>query len=145
MDRYISWIAFFLELWLTKPIYLPKRARHHGNGATGIIITICHREGGNFDWFRNNLGTAADSPTESNITAKWTFDGQMGSGRDNAVSSPNSFSASTKSWCIHSSNETPLLKWYHPEMQFRTIYILARMVNWTLREIKKKTFLIREF
>ncbi|MFH0990588.1 MAG: pectinesterase family protein [bacterium] len=36
----------------------------------------CHREGGDYDWFRDNLSTAEGSPKESDITAKWTFAGK---------------------------------------------------------------------
>jgi pectinesterase len=35
----------------------------------------CHREGGDFDWFANNLSSAPGSPTPNQITAAWTFNG----------------------------------------------------------------------
>jgi len=34
----------------------------------------CHREGGDYSWFANNLRSAAGSPTSSEITPSWTFD-----------------------------------------------------------------------
>jgi pectinesterase len=34
----------------------------------------CHREGGDYSWFANNLGSAAGSPAASEITPYWTFD-----------------------------------------------------------------------
>jgi pectinesterase len=58
-----------------KPFYLPKSpnsvpwiwsARHY--------FFDCHREGGDYDWFKDNLTTAEGSPGEDVITAKWTFD-----------------------------------------------------------------------
>ncbi len=36
----------------------------------------CHRDGGDYAWFSDNLGRAEGSPRESDITAKWTFDGK---------------------------------------------------------------------
>ncbi len=36
----------------------------------------CTREGGNYPWFKNNLITAAGSPSPKEITAAWTFDGK---------------------------------------------------------------------
>ena len=36
----------------------------------------CHREGGEFDWFANNLSSAPGSPKPKQITAAWTFNGK---------------------------------------------------------------------
>jgi pectinesterase len=36
----------------------------------------CHRDGGDFSWFANNLSSAPGSPKPSQITAAWTFDGK---------------------------------------------------------------------
>lgn len=36
----------------------------------------CHREGGDYDWFADNLSTAEGSPTPEQITPAWTFDGR---------------------------------------------------------------------
>jgi hypothetical protein len=60
-----------------KPIYLPVSpnsipwkwgARHY--------FYNCHREGGDFEWFRDNLSEAENSPKENKIDAKWTFAGK---------------------------------------------------------------------
>ena len=34
----------------------------------------CRREGGNYEWMKDNLNTAADSPELNDITPAWTFD-----------------------------------------------------------------------
>ena len=34
----------------------------------------CHRDGGNYSWFSNNLKSAAGSPSHASITPAWTFD-----------------------------------------------------------------------
>ena len=36
----------------------------------------CHRTGGDYAWFADNLQQAAGSPRAEEITAKWTFDGR---------------------------------------------------------------------
>lgn len=36
----------------------------------------CHRKGGDFRWFANNLEEAAGSPGPDDITPEWTFNGQ---------------------------------------------------------------------
>jgi len=36
----------------------------------------CHRAGGDYYWFANNLSTATNSPTPKQITAAWTFAGK---------------------------------------------------------------------
>jgi pectinesterase len=36
----------------------------------------CHRDGGDFDWFANNLSSAPGSPKPEEITAAWTFNGK---------------------------------------------------------------------
>ncbi len=36
----------------------------------------CHREGGDYEWFTNNLVSAAGSPRPEEITAAWTFAGK---------------------------------------------------------------------
>jgi pectinesterase len=36
----------------------------------------CHRQGGDYPWFADNLQTAEGAPTADQITARWTFDGR---------------------------------------------------------------------
>ncbi len=36
----------------------------------------CHREGGDYGWFTDNLQTAKNAPTEEKVTAQWTFAGK---------------------------------------------------------------------
>jgi len=36
----------------------------------------CHREGGDYDWFADNLSTAEGSPQPEAIDARWTFGGK---------------------------------------------------------------------
>jgi pectinesterase len=36
----------------------------------------CHRDGGDYAWFADNLNSAAGSPEPSEVTAQWTFSGR---------------------------------------------------------------------
>lgn len=36
----------------------------------------CHREGGDYSWFSDNLASAMNAPTPDMVTAKWTFAGR---------------------------------------------------------------------
>ncbi len=36
----------------------------------------CHRDGGDYEWFRDNLSSAGDAPKPEEITPRWAFDGQ---------------------------------------------------------------------
>ena len=36
----------------------------------------CHREGGDFEWFKDNLSEAENSPKENEVTPSWTFSGK---------------------------------------------------------------------
>jgi pectinesterase len=36
----------------------------------------CHHEGGDYDWFKDNLSSAEGSPTQEQVTAAWTFGGK---------------------------------------------------------------------
>jgi pectinesterase len=41
-----------------------------------IYFYNCHRKGGDYAWFKDNLSTAATLPVASAITAQWAFDNQ---------------------------------------------------------------------
>jgi pectinesterase len=58
------------------PIYWPQTSKTSWKWGARLYYYNCHREGGDFDWFKDNLETAATAPQQSDITAKWTFDGQ---------------------------------------------------------------------
>jgi pectinesterase len=56
------------------PIYHPESSKTEWTWGARHYYYNIHREGGDFDWFKDNLETAAGSPKESDITAQWTFD-----------------------------------------------------------------------
>ncbi len=63
-----------------KPIYHvvnkdPKANRPFNWGERDYYFN-CHRDGGDFGWFQDNLSSAKGSPDPKNITAAWTFDGK---------------------------------------------------------------------
>ncbi len=69
--------CIFSRTMADKPIYLPVSpnsrpwqwsARHY--------FYNCHRVGGDYAWFRDNLSDAAGAPKPADVNAKWTFDGK---------------------------------------------------------------------
>jgi pectinesterase len=60
-----------------RPIYHPESP----NSVTWVwgerhYFYNCHRVGGDYDWFKDNLSTAEGSPASDQVTAEWTFDGK---------------------------------------------------------------------
>ena len=41
-----------------------------------IYYAGCHKDGGDYAWFKNNLETAEGSPTANAITVDWLFKGK---------------------------------------------------------------------
>jgi pectinesterase len=58
------------------PIYLPKSSKGPWHWGPRHYFYNCRRDGGDYDWFKDNLETAEGAPGESDITALWTFDGR---------------------------------------------------------------------
>jgi pectinesterase len=58
------------------PIYWPDGSKTTWQWGDRHYYYNCHRDGGDYVWFKNNLETAAGSPKPTDITAKWTFDGK---------------------------------------------------------------------
>jgi len=59
-----------------RPFYRPPSSPKEWQWGDRHYFYDCHREGGDFAWFSNNLESAEDSPAPSDLTAKWTFDGK---------------------------------------------------------------------
>lgn len=52
--------------------------RHHRDAQIYLLDYFyhCHRIGGDYRWFADNLASAEGSPTQDQITAEWTFGGR---------------------------------------------------------------------
>ncbi len=58
-----------------KPIYLAQPASTYKWGERYFYFN-CHRDGGDYNWFADNLNKAPGSPSSKEITAEWTFAGK---------------------------------------------------------------------
>jgi hypothetical protein len=58
------------------PIYYPNGSATTWKWGDRHYYYNCHREGGDYAWFKDNLETSASAPKENEVTAKWTFDGK---------------------------------------------------------------------
>ena len=68
--------CMFSKAMADTPIYWPEGSRTHWQWGDRHYYYNCHRDGGDYAWFKNNLEAAETAPKESEITAKWTFDGK---------------------------------------------------------------------
>jgi hypothetical protein len=58
------------------PIYWPDGSKTRWMWGDRHYYYNCHRDGGDYAWFKDNLETAASAPNAKEITATWTFDGR---------------------------------------------------------------------
>lgn len=65
----------FSKAMANEPIYLVKTTNTILWGNRQYYFN-CHREGGDYTWFENNLHKSPKSPTASSINANWTFGGK---------------------------------------------------------------------
>ncbi len=69
--------CIFTRNMADEPIYLPVSPNAEvWKWGTRHYFYNCHREGGDYDWFADNLSQAEGSPNADEITAKWTFGGR---------------------------------------------------------------------
>ena len=66
----------FSERMADRPIYHPESSKTAWQWGARHYYYHCHRDGGDFEWFKDNLQTAEGSPAAEDITALWTFDGK---------------------------------------------------------------------
>jgi pectinesterase len=61
-----------------RPIYYPKQSPNAVPWIWGErhYFYNCHREGGDYSWFANNLEKAEGPPKQEEVTSKWTFGGR---------------------------------------------------------------------
>lgn len=59
-----------------RPIYRPPSSKTEWLWGARHYFAQCHRDGGDFAWFKDNLETAENSPTADAVTAQWTFGGR---------------------------------------------------------------------
>ena len=59
-----------------RPFYRPPSSPREWRWGARHYFSNCHRIGGDYGWFKDNLETAESSPKPTDITARWTFDGR---------------------------------------------------------------------
>ena len=59
-----------------RPFYRPPSSPRPWQWGARHYFHDCHREGGDYDWFQDNLYTAEGAPDPDQIDARWTFDGR---------------------------------------------------------------------
>jgi len=59
-----------------RPFYRPPSSPREWQWGARHYFFNCHRDGGDYAWFRDNLHEAEGSPAPEVIDARWTFDGR---------------------------------------------------------------------
>ena len=59
-----------------RPFYRPPSSPAEWKWGDRHYFFDCHREGGDYAWFRDNVRDAQGNPDPSTIDARWTFDGR---------------------------------------------------------------------
>lgn len=59
-----------------RPFYRPPSSPQVWQWGDRHYFYNCHRDGGDFAWFSDNLDRAEGAPSAKSITARWTFDGR---------------------------------------------------------------------
>ena len=59
-----------------RPFYRPPSSKREWQWGARHYFWGCHRSGGDFAWFADNIDRADSAPAVDQITALWTFDGQ---------------------------------------------------------------------
>lgn len=78
IDRAPFRVIYPLDGSVAKPEDIKKNADLDKNNQWGerAYFYDCHRDGGDYDWMKDNLASATDSPTPEQVTALWTFAGK---------------------------------------------------------------------
>jgi hypothetical protein len=101
----------FSKAMADTPIYWPEGSRTRWQWGDRHYYYNCHREGGDFAWFKNNLETAETAPKENEITAKWTFDGQWDPEETMPPVLPTVFLPRPRDGALKIQNKSTTLKW----------------------------------
>jgi len=59
-----------------RPFYRPPSSQTPWVWGDRHYFFNCHRDGGDYSWFADNLSSADGSPGERDVTARWAFDGR---------------------------------------------------------------------
>jgi hypothetical protein len=101
----------FTKNMADRPFYRPPSSPREWQWGARHYFFNCHRDGGDFLWFRDNLTTAENSPQESDIDAKWTFGGRWDPEADMPSVLPFTFLPNPKRNATGVSPEGTTLTW----------------------------------
>jgi pectinesterase len=103
--------CLFSRTMADKPFYRPKSSKRPWKWGDRHFYYNCHRIGGDYVWFADNLAAAAGLPKESDIDARWTFDGQWNPEETMPAVLPTVFLPTPRDAACHVSVVRLELKW----------------------------------
>ncbi len=76
--------CMFTRNMADREIYAPKNSPNLVPWLWGVrhYFYNCHREGGDMEWFKDNLASAEGTPAPAQVTAAWTFGGRWDPEKD---------------------------------------------------------------
>jgi len=101
----------FSERMADRPIYHPASSKTEWQWGDRHYYYHCHRDGGDFAWFRDNLQTADHPPRPEEISARWTFDGKWDPEASMPSVLPAAFPLSPRSGDSHVGTKNARLTW----------------------------------
>jgi pectinesterase len=101
----------FSKAMADMPIYWPEGSTTHWKWGDRHYYYNCHRDSGDFTWFKDNLEKAESAPKENEITAKWTFDGKWDPEETMPAVLPMVFLPRPRDGAKHIQNDSVILKW----------------------------------
>jgi pectinesterase len=101
----------FSKTMADMPIYWPEGSTTQWKWGDRHYYYNCHRDSGDYVWFKDNLEKAEIAPKENEITAKWTFDGKWDPEETMPSVLPMVFLPRPRDGAKQIQNESIILKW----------------------------------
>lgn len=101
----------FSENMADQPIYQPSTAPAPFKWGERYYYFNCHREGGDYKWFKDNLNDAPNYPDQKEISAEWTFAGKWNPEANMPSILPFAFFPTPKNYAKKVSTKNLKLTW----------------------------------
>jgi hypothetical protein len=94
-----------------RPFYRPPSSKREWQWGARHYFWGCHRSGGDFAWFKDNIDHADPPPTADRITALWTFDGRWDPEAEMPSLLPYAIIPSPRSSAADVAHDGMVLRW----------------------------------
>jgi pectinesterase len=127
----------FSKTMADTPIYWPEGSKTSWKWGDRHYYYNCHREGGDYPWFKDNLSSAESSPTADEITALWTFDGTWDPEESMPAVLPMVFLPRPRDGATEIQTTSSVLKWVPARNAISHKVYFGKTISPTLKKIQK--------